>query len=94
MNVDPGSVKNVVSGAMTMMYLLAGLFFLRFWSRTKDGLFIYFAIAFWILAAQRFGLGITSEGLEYDVWFYLARLIAFVLILAGIWQKNLPKRNR
>jgi hypothetical protein len=29
---------NFLSGALTMGFLIAGLFFLRFWKRTRDGL--------------------------------------------------------
>jgi hypothetical protein len=39
-----------LSGAITMGCATAGLFFLRFWKRTRDRLFIAFALAFWLLA--------------------------------------------
>jgi hypothetical protein len=35
-----------VAGAVTMGFAVAGLFFLRFWRRTTDGLFLAFAAAF------------------------------------------------
>ena len=38
-----------LSGAVTMGFVIAGLFFLRFWKRTREGLFIAFAFAFWLL---------------------------------------------
>ena len=44
-------MNQLVSGAMVMAYLAAGLFFLRFWRQTHDRLFAMFAAAFWILAA-------------------------------------------
>ena len=34
-----------LSGAVTMGFVIAGLFFLRFWKRTREGLFIAFAFA-------------------------------------------------
>jgi peptidoglycan/LPS O-acetylase OafA/YrhL len=76
------------SGAIAMAYLMVGLFFLRFWKRSRDRLFVFFAIAFWILALQRVGLALTSERLEDDTFFYVIRLFAFVLILVAIWDKN------
>jgi hypothetical protein len=77
-----------LAGAITMGYLIGGLFFLRFWTRTRDILFLYFAIAFWILAGQRLALALTAERLEDDTIFYVVRLAAFILILIGIWMKN------
>ena len=38
-----------LSGAITMGFLVAGFFFLRFWKRTRDSLFLAFAAAFWLL---------------------------------------------
>jgi hypothetical protein len=40
------------SGMVTMGFLIAGLFFLRFWWRTQDKLFAVFAVAFWLFAAN------------------------------------------
>jgi hypothetical protein len=84
-------MSDVVSGAIIMGYLLAGLFFLRFWRRSRDTLFAYFAAAFWILGAQRLGLAWTGEEYEYTTIFYIIRLTGFLLILMGIWQKNRPR---
>ena len=81
-------MNDLMAGAMTMGYGVAFLFFLRFWKRTKDALFAYFAFAFLLLAGQRLALAITAESNEDNVAFYLVRLAAFVLILVGIWNKN------
>lgn len=47
-----------LSGAITLGFLVAGLFFLRFWRRTHDRLFLAFAIAFALL-----GLGQAVQAL-------------------------------
>jgi hypothetical protein len=73
---------------------VAGLFFLRFWWRTRDSLFACFAAAFGIFAGQRLGLALTAERNEDDTLFYAVRLLAFLLILAGIWQKNRQARPK
>jgi hypothetical protein len=86
-------LNDLLSGAMVMGYFVAGLFFLRFWRRTRDVLFLFFAIAFWILAGQRFALGLTSEQFEDDTIFYVARLLAFILIIVAIWNKNRSSRG-
>jgi hypothetical protein len=81
-------MTDFISGAISMGYFTAGLFFLRFWKRSHDRLFVFFAVAFWILAAQRIGLMMTAERLEDDTVFYIVRLLAFVLFLVAIWDKN------
>jgi hypothetical protein len=73
---------------LAMGYVVAALFFLRFWSRTKDTLFAYFGAAFGILAVQRVALVIIPGPLEDTTWLYVLRLLAFVLILIGIAVKN------
>ena len=78
-----------VSGAITMGFLLSALFFLRFWRRTRDRLFLLFAAAFALLAVQRAALaGFTGAQVEDTMPFYLLRLAAFVLILVAIVDKN------
>lgn len=76
-----------LAGAMTMGYAVAALFFLRFWYGTRDRLFLFFSLAFWLLAIQRAALGLTSESLE-DQTAYIVRLAAFILILWAIADKN------
>lgn len=87
-------MNDFLSGAITVGYLVSGLFFLRFWKRSKDVLFVYFAVAFWILAGQRFALVLIKERVEEDTIFYVIRLIAYLVILLGIWQKNRPGPRR
>jgi peptidoglycan/LPS O-acetylase OafA/YrhL len=78
----------IVSGVMVMGYLVVGLFFLRFWKQSHDRLFAFFACAFWLLAAQRLALALTTQTNEGAVWLYVIRLLAFLLILFGILDKN------
>ena len=73
-----------LSGALTMGYLVATLFFLRFWRESRDRLFAFFAAAFFLLATQRLLIALTEPA---DV-LYLVRLAAFVLILVAIVDKN------
>lgn len=83
-----GLLNEYVSGALTMGYLAAGLFFLRFWKKTHDRLFAFFALAFWILAGQRLALTITAQTSEGHLFLYVVRLLAFILILVAIIDKN------
>ena len=77
-----------VSGLITMGFIVSGVFFLRYWTRTRDALFAAFAAAFWMLAANQALLVIARDTLEERSWLYLLRLAAFVLILAAVVAKN------
>ncbi len=82
------ALPQFLAGAICMGYAAAGLFFLKFWRRTHDPLFITFAVAFWILAALRSILSLLTQESELRTFLYLARLLAFMLILWAIYQKN------
>lgn len=77
-----------ILGAVVMACLVAGLFFLRFWRKTSDRLFLMFAIAFWVLAVNWLALMFTSEQNEVRTALYFMRMLAFVLILIAILDKN------
>ena len=77
-----------LSGAITMGFAIAGLFFLRFWKRTGEGLFLAFAFAFWLLGLSQALLTFASIAVEERSWLYLLRLAAFSLILVSVWIKN------
>lgn len=81
-----------LSGAVTMGFVVAAVFFLRFWRRTRDRFFFAFAIAFLLLALNQAlaqWLGAADERVGYT---YLLRVLGFLLILAGIVDKNLRSR--
>ena len=46
------NIYDFIGGALMLGYLVLGLFFLKFWRRTRDPLFMMFAFAFWLLAAN------------------------------------------
>jgi hypothetical protein len=82
------------SGAVTMGYLVASGFFVRFWRKTADRLFLAFAVGFVLLAANQalaLWLGAADERLGYT---YLLRVLGFVLILAAIIDKNLAQSGK
>ena len=67
---------------------VAGLFFLRFYRQTGDRLFAYFGAAFWLLSLSWALLGLFSPTEETRPYIYAIRLLAFVLIIAAIVNKN------
>jgi len=80
-----------IGGVLTAGFAVAALFFLRFWKRTADRLFLTFAAAFVLLAANQAApilLGISSEDQGY---IYLLRLAGFALIILAILGKNLRR---
>lgn len=89
------SVIDFMAGAATMGFLVGALFFLRFWKKTRDRLFLAFGVAFLLLAvnqalAQWLGASDERVGLTYAL-----RILGFLLILAAIVDKNLfPRRAR
>jgi hypothetical protein len=80
------------NGINVTLCAVAGVMFLKFWRRTDDRLFLLFAIAFWILAADWTVLAALPHFVrnpsEHNALVYSVRLLAFVLILAGIITKN------
>jgi hypothetical protein len=84
-------MTDFISGMLTMGYIVAGIFFLRFWRDTRDRLFAMFGAAFFILSFQRFGLQFIKVAPENAPVWYFVRLLAFVIIIAAIIDKNRKK---
>ena len=82
-----------LSGVITMGFVVAGLFFLSAWRRTRDGLFLAFAAAFWLLGAAQGLLTFANILVEEHSWLFLLRLAAFTLILVAIGLKNRRARG-
>lgn len=74
-------------GAAVMTCAIAGTFFIRFRRRTRDRLFGIFAAAFWLLGLNWLLLAFVPQD-EVRTYLYLIRLLAFVLILVAIVDKN------
>jgi hypothetical protein len=77
-----------VSGLITMGFLISGLFFVRYWVRTRDMLFAAFAAAFWLLGANQTLLTLSDLPAEESSWIYLLRLAAFAIIITAVVLKN------
>ncbi|HEY6455283.1 MAG TPA: DUF5985 family protein [Steroidobacteraceae bacterium] len=81
-------MKQFVWGALTVESAVAALFFLRYWRVSADRLFAYFALAFGAMALNWIGLYTATPAFEARHVVYLFRLLAFILIIAGIADKN------
>jgi hypothetical protein len=81
-------MNEFVSGALAISQAFAALFFFRFWKESRDRLFGIFGAAFLLLATQRTLLTAAPAGEAMVVALYLIRLLAFVLIIVAIVDKN------
>jgi len=82
-----------LAGMATMGFLLAGLFFFRFWTRTKDSLFATFGIAFLLLAANQMVITLSNIPREDLSWAYSLRILAFGMLIYGIVSKNVGQKD-
>lgn len=77
-----------LGGALAMGFTVAALFFLKFWHRSREALFLAFAASFLLLAITHALLTLTEVPLEERSRLYLLRLAAFLLILGALWWQN------
>ena len=82
-----------LSGAVTVGYFMAGAFFLKFWRRTSDRLFLAFAAAFTLLALNQILAAFLGASNELTPYTYGLRVLGFVLILVAIVDKNVSNRG-
>jgi O-antigen/teichoic acid export membrane protein len=75
-------------GAVSMASFVAGLLFLRYWRRSRDRLFLYFCIAFFVDALVRVGQSLFTVADENEAFIYVPRLATFALIAWAIVDKN------
>ncbi|TWB69177.1 hypothetical protein FBZ87_10917 [Nitrospirillum amazonense] len=87
-------VLSYLSGGVTLGYFLVGLFFLRFWVRVRDTLFLAFATAFGLLAINQAITTFADVAQGEYLWAFGLRLAAFSLIIAAIVGKNVRRRGK
>ena len=81
-------------GAVAMANAVAALVFLRYFQRTRDRFFLFFATSF---ALQSLGSVLATAFQAFDDTStngFVLRLFAYLLILAGVFDKNLPRRRK
>lgn len=76
----------MLAGAIVLAGCTIALFFWRFWRKTGDRLFIFFALAFFLLGIEHVCLRLFAGQGRFLV--YLIRLCAFLLIVYAIVDKN------
>jgi hypothetical protein len=81
-------VRELLSGALAAGFFIVALHFARFWTESRDRLFVFFASAFSLLGISSLTLGLSNPQGDFRVGVYGLRLAAFVIILYGIYDKN------
>lgn len=92
MGFSVGELYQYLGGAIMTGCLVIALHFFRFWTKSQDRLFAYFAVAFLIFASERVViLMYGNASSENHAGLYLVRLLGFVLIMFAIYDKNKRK---
>ena len=82
-------LASFLSGLITMGFVIAALFFFRFWKKTQDALFVTFGLAFLLLALNQALIGLSDVSGEERSLLYIPRLAAFALLIVAIVGKNI-----
>jgi hypothetical protein len=77
-----------LAGAVTVGYLVAAGFFARYWAKTSERLFLYFAIAFALFALNQALASALTVVFETASVVYVLRVLGFAIIIAAIVDKN------
>ncbi|MCP3168831.1 DUF5985 family protein [Myxococcus qinghaiensis] len=86
-------LRSMLNGAAAMGWMACALFFLRFWKQSHERLFGFFALAFTLLGANSVASALMESMDERRYYLYVARLVAFLIILYAIWDKNRAGRR-
>lgn len=83
-------MRTFMWGVLSMSSAVAALFFVRFWRASRERLFVFFALAFAGLTANWIGLAIIDHPTDeaQQEYAYVVRLLAFVILIIGIIDKN------
>jgi len=81
-------IEGFLLGVIATTSIIAGVFFLKFWRETRDSLFLLFALAFIVEGLNRTAFLMLPHPNEGWPAIYLVRCFAFLLIVAGIVNKN------
>ena len=81
-------LEGFLLGIIATSSVTAGVFFLKFWKQTRDSLFLAFGLAFVVEGLNRCAVLLLAKPSEGNLYIYIVRLLAFLLILGAILHKN------
>lgn len=79
---------NILLGAIVMGDLVAGLFFLRYWNRTGDRFFLFFASSFIVGGISRLVIDEHVPPADIEAIGYALRVVQYLMIIVAIVDKN------
>lgn len=90
MHADPVAFA---AGLTTAGYLVVAAFFLKFWRRARENLFLIFAFAYFLLALNAALPVLLGVPRENQAGIYLLRAGGFALIIGAILMKNFERKD-
>lgn len=81
-------MMDFLDGAGGMASMAVALWFLRFWRDSGDRLLAFFAVAFFVLGANRIVFVATDARTEGEYGVYVVRAAAYALIIWAIVDRN------
>ena len=81
-------MQQFLYGMNTMGFLVAGLFFWRFWRKSGDVLFAAFSAAFILFALDQ-AFHAAEAPPSHSSWPFLFRVAGFGLLIVAVLRKNL-----
>jgi uncharacterized membrane protein HdeD (DUF308 family) len=88
-------INHFFDGIIFALAIVAALLFIRFYRKSRDRLFLFFAAAFAIFGLNRILFQFYGDAPdESKTWLYAIRLLSFLLIIIAILDKNLRQPAR
>jgi len=86
-------ITGFLTGVIFSLYMVATVFFVKFWTRTGDRLFLAFAVAFVMEGFNRLQFLSVNHPEDGSPGIYIVRILAFSLIAAAVIAKNLQQKR-
>ncbi|HEX3744442.1 MAG TPA: DUF5985 family protein [Bryobacteraceae bacterium] len=88
------AIEIFLVGVLSALSLVAGLFFLKFWRKTADTLFLAFAASFFIRGLNESMRASMARPNEATLWSYIVGMASSLLIVIAIVSKNMGRKDR
>ena len=86
-------IYTFLSGAIASASIAAAGFFYRFYRKTMDRFFLFFALAFTGFSIERFVIVLLETQAEEAPLVYLIRFTGYLMIILAILDKNTRPRK-
>jgi uncharacterized membrane protein HdeD (DUF308 family) len=81
-------------GALAMGTFILGVIFLRYWRDGGDRFFLFLALSFFLQGVNRVALALSASPHEGSPAHYIVRLLAYLLIIVAVIDKNRAPASR